>query len=352
MDKFDKGRIAKKIIVVVLYACSFYIAFLTALSLPFGVVPNLLLSALGLAIDWLAIAFFHEGGHFLFAKLSGFEVVRFSCLFFTFDKSSSKRFSFGFGDKLGETAVLPKGTENVGKRYSKVVFGGILGSAVAFLVLFAAFVVSAICSSPLIFLFCGVPLSIAILVVNCLPGYARRSDGEILAYLTSDDVEFQDEKDAISKSLTIVAELGDGKTYAEIDPESFSIGENVSEENKAYFALLKLRRAEEVDDVDGAVEALSVLEGCDFLDEEARVEVLGGYLYLGDEEKIAEYEDVLSLCDDCSGSLAMRVLIYHAKKDGDSKYVSTALSSAKKICDASFIKGDGAFNKKMIEKIT
>ena len=69
-----------------------------------------------------------------------------------------------------------------------MVFGGIAGSIFACAVLTVGFVIGVLCKSPVIAtLFCGMPLSYVVLIINSVSGFAKNSDGEILSVLLADD---------------------------------------------------------------------------------------------------------------------------------------------------------------------
>lgn len=375
MEETQKGKIARKILVVAMYVCSVLIAFFVSFTMPFAWYFRVLVMLSGLVLNWLAISLFHELGHVVAAKLNGFDTVKFDFLIFGYDKMAVKRFSVKFGrGTLGETDVAPTGVENIGKRYARVVFGGIAGSIFACVVLTVGFVIGVLCKSPVIAtLFCGMPLSYVVLIINSVSGFAKNSDGEILSVLLADDraeenpenaeesggenedndakKEIIARKEAIIKLLTVTALLKDGKTYGEISPELYETDEGISESQQTAFALIKLRRAEELADDECIAYNLDMLERSDCLDDESRAEMLCAYIILDVDDKVKEYENALEYCDDLSGAASMRTLIYHAEYRGDKQYVKTSLKTAKKICTTAYLKGDGKFNEIMLSRI-
>ena len=281
---------------------------------------------------------------------------------------------FGRGT-LGETDVAPTGVENICKRYARVVFGGIAGSIFACVILTVGFIIGVLCKSPVTAtLFCGMPLSYVVLIINSVSGFAENSDGEILTVMLADDEaeknaenaeksdnEIEDNdakkeiiarKDAIIKLLTITALLKEGKTYGEISPELFETDEGISESQQTAFALVKLRRAEELADNECIAYNLDTLERSDYIDGECRAEMLCSYIVLGIDDKVKEYENALEYCDDLSGATSMRTLVYHAEYRGDKQYVKTSLKTAKKVCKTAYFKGDGRFNEIMLSRIS
>lgn len=371
MGETQKVKTARKILIVAMYVCSLLIACFVSFTMPFAWYFRLLVMLAGLILNWLAISLFHELGHVVAAKLNGFDTVKFAFLIFGYDKTAVKRFSVKFRrGTLGETDVAPTGVENIGKRYARVVFGGIAGSMFACLILTVGFVIGVLCKSPVTAtLFCGMPLSYVVLIINSVSGFAEDSDGDILSTLLAETAETEivgendeengdDErkeviarKDATIKLLTVTALLKEGKTYGEISPELFETDDGISDGQKAAFALIKLRRAEELADNECIAYNLDVLEQSDFTDGECRAEMLCSYIVLGIDDKVKEYENALECCDDLSGATSMRTLIYHAEYRGDKQYVKTSLKTAKKVCKTAYFKGDGRFNEIMLSRI-
>ena len=196
--------------------------------------------------------------------------------------------------------------------------------------------------------FCGMPLSLVILIINAIPGFVNGNDGSEFEKMMKEC----DEKTATIRLLTITAELYEGKSYAEIDEALFESDLKISPALKLRFALLNLRRAEELFVPKKIVENLEKLQaGEDYLDDEASIEILFAYILIGDESKIAEYEYLLDKCDTLPGASGMRTLVYYANHKGDDKYVKATLKSAKKICAKAYLKGDGKFNAEMLSRL-
>lgn len=350
MEQNNKNRVAKNILIAVLYVCAFLIAIFISFAFSANIWIRLLLVICGLLIGWIVSALFHELGHALAAKHNGFEVAAFSFLIFRYDKQAIKKFSVSFkNDFLGATDVIPVSKENIGKNYARTVAGGIIGSVVASALLTAGFMLSIAFAAPLAAMFfCGMPLSLVILVINAIPGLVDGNDGSEFEKMLTDN----DEKTATIRLLTITEKLYDGKSYAEIDETLFDDDLKISPATKTRFALLKLRRAEEIFDPKKIVESLEELQaGEDYLDDEAAIEILFAYILIGDESKIAEYEYLLDKCDTLPGASGMRTLVYYANHKGDDKYVKATLKSAKKICAKAYLKGDGKFNAEMLSRL-
>lgn len=350
MEQNNKNRVAKNILIAVLYVCAFLIAVFISFAFSASMWIRLLLVMCGLLIGWSVSAFFHEAGHALAAKHNGFEVAAFSFLIFRYDKQAIKKFTISFkNDFLGATDIVPVSKENIGRHYAKTVAGGIIGSVVASVLLTAGFILSIVFSAPLAAMFfCGMPLSLVILIINAVPGFIDGNDGSEFEKMMTDG----DEKTATIRLLTITEELYEGKSYAEIDDTLFENDLKISHVSKARFSLLKLRRAEEIFEPKKIVESLEELQaGEEYLDDEAAIEILFAYILIGDEDKIAEYEYLLDKCDTLPGASGMRTLVYYANYKGDDKYVKATLKSAKKICAKAYLKGDGKFNAEMLSRL-
>lgn len=350
MEQIEKNRIGKNILIGVLYACAFLIAIFISFAFSVGIWIRLFLVVCGLLIGWSVSAFAHELGHAVAAKRNGFEVAAFSFLIFRYDKQAIKKFTVSFkNDFLGATDVVPVSKEDIDRHYAKTVAGGIIGSLIASAVLTVGFMLSIVLSAPLAAMFfCGMPLSLVILIINAIPGLVKGNDGSEFEKMMKDG----DEKIATTRLLTITAELYEGKSYAEIDETLFENDLKISSALKLRFALLKLRRAEEIFEPKKIVESLEELQtGEDYLDDEAAIEILFAYILIGDESKIAEYEYLLDKCDTLPGASGMRTLVYYANYKGDDKYVKATLKSAKKICAKAYLKGDGKFNAEMLSRL-
>lgn len=350
MEQTKKERAAKNVLIAVLYVCAFLIAIFISFTLSANVGVRITLLVCGLLAGWIISSLFHEAGHAIAAKRNGFEVTGFSLLFFRYDKQAIKKITLSFhSGYLGATDVVPTAKDDVCKRYAKVVLGGILGSVVAAAFLTAGFFAFMAASLPFgAIFFCGMPFSLIVLIINAVPGFVEGNDGSVLKTLTSDGAE----KDATEKLLKITAELYDGKSYAEADESLFVVDGEIPNVLKARFALLGLRRAEELFEPEEIVKNLEILQSEEeYLDDDAATEMLFAYILLEDEKKIAEYEYLLDGCDTLPGASGMRTLIYYENYKGDEQYVKASLKSAKKICVKAYLKGDGKFNAEMLSRL-
>ena len=242
MEQTKKDRVMKKILIAVMYLCAYLTAVFISLSAPAGVGIKIAIFFGGTLAGWLITAFFHEAGHAVAAKCNDFDVASFSFLIFRYDKQAIKKFGISLKNAhLGETDVVPKSGENIGKRYALVIAGGIAGNVIAFAILFGGFLTFMLLSLPMYAaLFCGMPVALIILIINAVPGFLPDNDGSKLAVMLKNDELCAD----TIKLLRLTAELYEGKSYAEADEALFDYGEDIPDYLKASFCLMKLRRAE------------------------------------------------------------------------------------------------------------
>lgn len=350
MEQTKKDRVMKKILIVVMYLCAYLTAVFISLSAPAGIGIKIAIFVGGTLAGWIITSLFHESGHAIAAKCNNFDVASFSFLIFRYDKQAIKKFGISFKNAhLGETDVVPKSAENIGKRYARVIAGGIIGNVIAFAILFGGFLTFMLLSLPMYAaIFCGMPIALIILIINAVPGFLPDNDGSLLAVMFKND---ELRADTI-KLLQLTAELYEGKSYAEADETLFEYGEKIPDYLKASFCLMKLRRAEEQFEPADIVSNMEKLQSYDeILDDEASIELLFANILLEDEERIKKYEYLLDKCDTLPGASGMRTLVYYANYKGDKNYVKATLKSAKKICAKAYLKGDGKFNAEMLSRL-
>ena len=143
----------------------------------------------------------------------------------------------------------------------------------------------------------------------------------------------------------------DGKSYVDIPKGFFTVEKDVSPSVKIPLTVYALRRAIESRDDATATAIACVLEGEEFSEDEIYFELLYKYLIDGNDEKVKEYESVLSFCYG-ETPIEERILLAYAKYRGDEEYIKTAKPTAIKICDKQkSCQGDALYNKKLIELI-
>lgn len=311
-------------------------------------VYSLVYAVCGAFATWIFAAICHELGHIFAAKASGFDILRVSICGFIYDKTKKKKFSFSlFTGVSGEVAVIPKrvlpNAKN-GERYATVVLGGLIGHALAIVAYMVALVLVSNLYVRNFFTFFTLPL--ASFVVNGLSGVIPTSDASVLNSLNG----YSEEIDAYDAYLNSIKDLADGKTYAELDGCDYGY-ERCSRGIKDVLSLFSIRRDEELGNYSNALAtARKLIESgdsrCETLTEMVFVEWLAGERSLADARKNA-----VERLDESDEPFAHRLRLLDAKLNGDETYVAVAVRTARKACDETYFKGDGTFNKKMIEKL-
>lgn len=340
----DKNA-SKNLLIALLYLACFISGVLNA-AFSYGGLYSLILNAAGLVVTWCATALFHECGHLIVAKGSKFEVVKFSVLGITYDKTKKKRFSFGFSSELGEIVVIPQKVsedcEN-GNAYARIMLGGIIGH-IAAVVLYAVIALTVQATTVKAF-FAFAPLSLATLIINGVAGLIPDSDATLLKSCSDNGGFYR-----YDGYLNILRLSRDGLRYADMY-ESYFVSENADEPLKSVLRLFDLKREEELGNLDNArLKAETMLE-----DEVCGVELLAELAFVGyvtgSDELIRKYGRVLEKLDLIDEPFSHRLRLARAWYDGDTAYFDAAYRTALKACEEEYFVGDGEFNKKMIERL-
>ena len=300
-------------------------------------------------------ALFHEFGHYLATKNSGFEVYYFKFSCFTVDKYGRKRFKIAlFNKHLGEMRFYPKEEGRYSQKLEHSLNGGLVGNFLVAVILNLCLALSLIgffagVSSPyLCVVFSFSPYALYVYAINAIAWFHPLNDGAQIKRLKTNE----DERQAVDNLYAIQKCLFEGKTYSEIPKGYFNVGVNASEELKTFLTVYSLRRAIESEDFDSASVLASVLDSRNFSDEEIFYELLYWYILEGNEQKIAEYSSILSFSASSDAPIVFRAMLAHAKYRNDEKYISVAKPTAIKICnDVKLNKGDALYNLKLIERL-
>ncbi len=339
-----KNKIAKIIWLCVIYvlAAVYSVVFFISvykgpISIPIGIVGALLLYILN--------ALIHECGHLAAAKIYGFKPIKFSFSVFNFDFTQKKvKFYLRRSDYAGETDVVPTKSGNYVKRYTAVLIGGLAGGFLSFVLFALLFFIFAF-NGYIAALFASFPLVLASFLINMIPRLLPNSDGAFIVAVT-------DEKNrrSIDAYFEILYLLNDGKTFAEMPSELFfsrDMGDLMYQEAK----LCELMLAEEIGDREKILSAANDLFTLEFRLEDVGRELVYAYSVLGDREKINALQAEIASCDKANDLRSKRALIAYAKLRDDEKYVEVAMPTALKECKEWYLKGEGRFNEKLIEKI-
>ena len=300
-------------------------------------------------------ALFHEFGHYIATKNSGFEVYYFKFSCFTVDKYGRKRFRISlFNKHLGEMRFFPKEEGRYSQKLEHSLNGGLVGNFLVAVILNLCLALSLIgffagVSSPyLCVVFSFSPYAIYAYAINAIAWFHPLNDGAQIKRLKTNE----DERQAVDNLYAIQKQLFEGKTYGEIPKGYFNFGVNASEELRIFLTVYSFRRAIECEDLPTASALAGVLDGRNFSDEEIFYELLYWYILEGNEQKIAEYSSILSFSASSDEPIVFRAMLAHAKYRNDENYVNVAKPTAIKICnEVKLNKGDALYNLKLIERL-
>jgi len=333
------NAIVKNLIIIALYA---FAALFTVLAVSELSIVSVVLAVVGFFLIWILSSFIHESFHFIFAKASGFKVVSFSFFIFRYDDTKQRKVSFGLTPYLGETGIIPIKNCDFIAKYRFIVLGGIIGSFLAATVFSLLY---ALLPSPVGFLFCAFPFSIAILLINAVPTLVETSDASVLF-----SMRFDEEREAMNGFLCVVYQLSQGKTYAEIDPKFFTVEGDRVPQNESYY-LMNFKRALEIGDEDKAAEYAAALNRRGDISIDSAIELFCYYIYIGDEEHINKYRYVLPSSYDMDEPCKARAMLMNSRISGDDAYYKVLYPTAVKLCKNAYLEGEGGYNLKMIEKM-
>ena len=300
-------------------------------------------------------ALFHEFGHYLATKKSGFEVYYFKFSCFTIDKYGRKRFKVSFfNTHLGEMRFYPKKECRYSQGLERSLRGGLKGNLIIAVVLnliltFSIIGVFGQSVSPLLsVVFSFSPYALYAYMINAIAWFHPSNDGSQIKTLKNSE----EERQAIDNLYAIQKCLFDGKTYEEIPKGYFNVGAGVSGDVKTFITVYALRRAIEGGDMQTASALASVLDSQEFSEDEIFYELLYWYILEGNEQKIKEYSSILSFSANADEPIVFRAMLAYAKYRKDEEYVKVAMPTAIKICsEVKLNKGDALYNLKLIERL-
>lgn len=304
----------------------------------------------------------HELGHVIAGKRNGFVLlsVRFFC--FEFKKVNGKtKFCFSLNlSTAGETVMVPKGTENMKKRYARLAGGGIIASTVLALIGVAGMAV--VSYLPLVgFAFTSMVLPIT--AYNLLSNALPMSEGGVMNDGAVVDGARRNTDSVIvsAKMLQLEAELYSGKSYKDVDPDLLFDLPQLPEDDFTFVVLLTNRYSYYLDkeDYENALKVSGrIYSLLDKLSKPAQRELKKNLLYdacavkLNEEEAddlTAELEKTLNKDDSATGLRIKASYLLYVLKDYDTaeKFIKRGL----KLADKEQIKGIGLFEKSLLEKM-
>lgn len=316
---------------------------------------------IGAVLAGVLNTFVHEFAHLTVGKINGFAFSSIQILFFKWQKQGKKvRFCFApIHSEAGYTEMIPTSTESLAKRYRRMALAGSLASLFLVLIGVVPFFIKGISVQ----LFCiwavFVPMSIYSLLSNLLPSssYGTRNDGGVAYGLRVMD----DSSKVMLALLNIQAEMYSGKTPAEVDEKYYFDLPQLAEDDPTFMMLLNARYNYYLDkgDYAKAKQALSRLLSLEeympkYFMQVAKTDLLYGYCTFNfDEEKADdvtyELEKYLNNVNTASTLRVKIAYLLYVKRERES--LDMFFNKALKEADRVIIKGYGAFERKLIEKM-
>jgi hypothetical protein len=220
---------------------------------------------LGIFINFFLHSLFHETGHVIFGKLSGFKLYKFSVGFISIVKTKKFfKFEFALSKYGGATFMVCRENKNLYRRYALYVFGGLLGSFLCLIAYLLTAVLLKYSNLNLLYLYTalisGFPLSVYFLSLNSMPFSAGgvSTDGATLRGIIKKDRETQ----VLINVLNIQSLLMAGFSPSEIDKDYFFNIPVVADNNINKIVLFSYRYAYSLDLLDfvSAADTMRALE--------------------------------------------------------------------------------------------
>ena len=317
--------------------------------------------ALGAILAGVLNTFVHELGHLIIGKINGFAFSSMQVLFFKWERVG-KKICFSFANmkyEAGYTEMIPTRTDNMALRYKRMSLGGPFASLGFSFVGIAPFFISALSFE----LFClwsiFLPIGFYFHFSSILPtsSYGVRNDGGVAYGLKILD----DESKVTVALLCMQAEAYNGKTPSEIDSKFYFNLPQLPEDNPVFMMLLNAQFNYYLDmgDFENAKKTIFRLDSLEeympkhFI-QIVKADLLYAYCtFAYDEEKADDvaYEIEKSL-NNINTATTVRIklayLLYvRREKDMADRFYKKAVKEAEK----AQIKGYGAFEKKLLEKM-
>ncbi len=211
-----------------------------------GGYADMLYCLLGALIAGVLNAFFHEFGHYVSGKKSGFYLLEFQVLFFCFFRQGKDmKFSFKFSlEEAGKTVMVPKKNANLKAGIKRVTNGGIIASFIMFLLGFIPVILALIIPekiSPTLYYLTSVflPIGAYYFFGNFIPkiNSGARNDGAVLSSIKNEDDAYR-----VTENLyAIYSELYNGKSPSEIDESLYFNIPQLPEDDALFLSLLDAR---------------------------------------------------------------------------------------------------------------
>lgn len=206
-----------------------------------NVFSALLKISVGALIAGFIVTFMHELGHLIAGKRNGFAFAEMRVWFFRWRKNGKKtNFSLcWFGEEAGYTDMMPKTTENIEKRFKKMVRGALIASFVAMIIGVPPLFIKTL---P-VWIYCiwgsFFPVGAYVFFGNALPmlNEGLSNDGAVLSGIKKGD----DSMKVALSVLKIQAEMYQGKTPKEVDESLYFNLPQLPEDDPNFVLLLNAR---------------------------------------------------------------------------------------------------------------
>lgn len=326
-----------------------------------NIVKAMSIFAVGAIIAGIFNTFVHELGHMIAGKKNGFEFSSMSVWFFKWTKIKG-RIHFNFvmmGDETGYTEMIPKYSENIEKRYKNMIVGAFYASFFAMLIgippLFLVNLPVWVYGIWSMFL----PVGAYFYFASALPmsTCGIRNDGGVVYGINKKD----DQTAVLMSILSIQAQMYQGKTPSEVDEKLYFELPQLPEDDPLFAVLLNSRYNYYLDKCDfenakAATARLLTLEdyvpkyyknvfktdalynACTF---DFNEELADDYTY-----ELEKYLNNVNTATNVRAKLAY-LLNVKGEKDAFELFYKKGLKEA----DRCQIKGQGAFEKKLFERL-
>ncbi len=316
---------------------------------------------IGAIISGTLNTFVHELGHLIIGRANGFVFSCMQVLFFKWEKIGEK-ICFSFANmkyEAGYTEMIPTHTENTASRYKKMSLAGPFASLVFSLVGIAPFFINGLSMELFLLWSIFLPMGLYFHFGSVLPtsSYGVRNDGGV-AY----GLRVLDDVSRVTVALlNVQAEAYNGKTPAEIDKKYYFDLPQLPEDNPVFAMLLNAQFNYYLDlgDYENAKKTLARLNALEeympkhFI-QVVKTDILYSYCTFDfDEEKADDVAyEIEKYLNNVNTATTVRVklayLLYvRREKDALDKFYKKATKEA----DKAQIKGYGAFEKKLLEKM-
>jgi len=317
--------------------------------------------SVGAVIAGLVHTLAHELGHLVAGKRNGFKFSSMTVWFFKWSRVRKKiRFDFVMlGEEAGYTEMVPTNSENMEIKLKKMTMGGIWASLIFMLVgVPALFIVDInvwIYSIWVMFL----PIGAYYFFGSLLPASSGgiRNDGGVLYGIRKND----DVSKVTVNMLKVQAELFNGKTPSEVDENLYFDLPQLPEDNPCFAMLLSARYAYYLDkeDYDNAKKMVDrMMSIVDYMPKAYEAVIKTDALYNActfdyDEEKaddlVYELEKYLNNVNTATNVRAKMAYLLYVKREIEP--LGIFYKKGVKEADRCLIKGLGAFERKLFEKM-